>query len=99
MEEASPSAVKAAAEAERAPPASSSKELDAALTQWARDLSQYANPDWKTERQHFDDGVEDVLLRLEEFEHLLEMCQKDAATCLFTVSNSPTCINIRLDRV
>ena len=31
----------------------------------------------------FDDAVEDIELRLEEFEHLLEMQQRDAATCLF----------------
>ena len=32
---------------------------------------------------HFDDAVEDIQLRLEEFEHLLEMQQRDVATCLF----------------
>ena len=31
----------------------------------------------------FDDAVEDIQMRLEEFEHLLEMQQRDAATCLF----------------
>jgi hypothetical protein len=32
---------------------------------------------------NFDDAVEDILLRLEEFEHLLEMHQSDASACLF----------------
>ena len=31
----------------------------------------------------FDDAIEDIQLRLEEFEHLLEMQQRDVATCLF----------------
>ena len=31
----------------------------------------------------FDDAVEDIQMRLEEFEHLLEMQQRDSSTCLF----------------
>ena len=53
------------------------------LDKWARDMANYADLGFKREVATFNDAVEDILLRLEEFEHLLEMHQGDAAVCLF----------------
>ena len=33
--------------------------------------------------QSFQDGIEDLLIRIEEFDHLLSLTQSDASKCLF----------------
>merc|ERR1712037_641643 len=58
-------------------------DVNEAFAKWAWDISKYADKDLDKENGRFDDAVEDIQLRLEEFEHLLEMQQRDVATCLF----------------
>merc|ERR1719226_80272 len=58
-------------------------DVSEAFAKWTVDICKYANKDLDKENGRFDDAVEDIELRLEEFEHLLEMQQRDSTTCLF----------------
>merc|ERR1712117_139425 len=58
-------------------------DVSEAFAKWAVDICKYANKDLDKENGRSDDAVEDIELRLEEFEHLLEMQQRDSTTCLF----------------
>ncbi|TRY61287.1 hypothetical protein TCAL_10556 [Tigriopus californicus] len=54
-----------------------------AVLRFTADLADFAQVDWPTQESKIEEDLGDLLIRLDEFQHLLAMSQNDTATCLF----------------